>query len=299
MRTIDIKTFKHQCGYETETECLQFLLTEAKPEIETLTKALQKTYENHDKQHHAKVVHQLKGATAFGYAPALYESCTALQKALKEDETTATCDTLYQTVSQTLQAVQQDFEMLPAAIALENFLSEWDKQYQSKASVLPLFNSDLSNQWSKAQQIKFVYLFYHARGHFNEFLWLLGNNAPNKPYKGIVLENFNEEFGGDGRSHEALYFEFGKALGVDLMEERLNEQHYLPFLREFNHAHLDWLTRHAWHHQWAAFSAYERLDNVDGIVKSEVRQSHSIFLRMFFENIQPVTRHYGAPWGAY
>ncbi|MCP4476129.1 MAG: MFS transporter [Gammaproteobacteria bacterium] len=36
-----------------------------------------------------------------------------------------------------------------------------------------------------------------------------------------------------------------------------------------------------------------------GIVKSEVRQSHSIFLRMFFENIQPVTRHYGAPWGAY
>ncbi|MCP4472974.1 MAG: hypothetical protein GY821_00070 [Gammaproteobacteria bacterium] len=38
---------------------------------------------------------------------------------------------------------------------------------------------------------------------------------------------------------------------------------------------------------------------VNGIVKSEVRQSHSIFLRMFFENIQPVTRHYGAPWGAY
>ncbi|MCP4476438.1 MAG: hypothetical protein GY821_18130 [Gammaproteobacteria bacterium] len=38
---------------------------------------------------------------------------------------------------------------------------------------------------------------------------------------------------------------------------------------------------------------------VFGIVKSEVRQSHSIFLRMFFENIQPVTRHYGAPWGAY
>ncbi|MCP4475111.1 MAG: hypothetical protein GY821_11225 [Gammaproteobacteria bacterium] len=38
---------------------------------------------------------------------------------------------------------------------------------------------------------------------------------------------------------------------------------------------------------------------LDGIVKSEVRQSHSIFLRMFFENIQPVTRHYGAPWGAY
>ncbi|MCP4474799.1 MAG: hypothetical protein GY821_09605 [Gammaproteobacteria bacterium] len=41
------------------------------------------------------------------------------------------------------------------------------------------------------------------------------------------------------------------------------------------------------------------LKRVLGIVKSEVRQSHSIFLRMFFENIQPVTRHYGAPWGAY
>ncbi|MCP4475725.1 MAG: NTP transferase domain-containing protein [Gammaproteobacteria bacterium] len=40
-------------------------------------------------------------------------------------------------------------------------------------------------------------------------------------------------------------------------------------------------------------------EKVHGIVKSEVRQSHSIFLRMFFENIQPVTRHYGAPWGAY
>ncbi|MCP4473271.1 MAG: hypothetical protein GY821_01600 [Gammaproteobacteria bacterium] len=42
-----------------------------------------------------------------------------------------------------------------------------------------------------------------------------------------------------------------------------------------------------------------QLQYTEGIVKSEVRQSHSIFLRMFFENIQPVTRHYGAPWGAY
>ncbi|MCP4474215.1 MAG: hypothetical protein GY821_06550 [Gammaproteobacteria bacterium] len=41
------------------------------------------------------------------------------------------------------------------------------------------------------------------------------------------------------------------------------------------------------------------IESLIGIVKSEVRQSHSIFLRMFFENIQPVTRHYGAPWGAY
>ncbi|MCP4476425.1 MAG: hypothetical protein GY821_18065 [Gammaproteobacteria bacterium] len=46
-------------------------------------------------------------------------------------------------------------------------------------------------------------------------------------------------------------------------------------------------------------NTYDHLDKVEGIVKSEVRQSHSIFLRMFFENIQPVTRHYGAPWGAY
>ncbi|MCP4474661.1 MAG: hypothetical protein GY821_08895 [Gammaproteobacteria bacterium] len=45
--------------------------------------------------------------------------------------------------------------------------------------------------------------------------------------------------------------------------------------------------------------ADEVIDQLNGIVKSEVRQSHSIFLRMLFENIQPVTRHYGAPWGAY
>ncbi|MCP4476446.1 MAG: hypothetical protein GY821_18170 [Gammaproteobacteria bacterium] len=47
------------------------------------------------------------------------------------------------------------------------------------------------------------------------------------------------------------------------------------------------------------YTTLEELFMKSGIVKSEVRQSHSIFLRMFFENIQPVTRHYGAPWGAY
>ncbi|MCP4490082.1 MAG: hypothetical protein GY820_22615 [Gammaproteobacteria bacterium] len=51
--------------------------------------------------------------------------------------------------------------------------------------------------------------------------------------------------------------------------------------------------------RYDVFDTFSSGESVMGIVKSEVRQSHSIFLRMFFENIQPVTRHYGAPWGAY
>ena len=35
------------------------------------------------------------------------------------------------------------------------------------------------------------------------------------------------------------------------------------YLKDYNLGHLEWLDRHNWHGKLAAFSAYERLDNID------------------------------------
>jgi len=108
-----------------------------------------------------------------------------------------------------------------------------------------------------------VHLFYHARGHFYKFLWLLGNVAPDKDAKAQVLENIDEEFGGDGLSHEHLYYEFAQALGIDVSDEFFHEPNHLPTLQQYNLGHLTWLDAQDWHGKWAGFSAYERLDNMD------------------------------------
>ncbi|MCP4475250.1 MAG: hypothetical protein GY821_11940 [Gammaproteobacteria bacterium] len=82
-------------------------------------------------------------------------------------------------------------------------------------------------------------------------------------------------------------------LGILVITPRTALVSYNTFIPLF-----PWLANHRFLFG-AIFFIAVYLVSLKGIVKSEVRQSHSIFLRMFFENIQPVTRHYGAPWGAY
>jgi len=128
---------------------------------------------------------------------------------------------------------------------------------------IDLFNAKLTQNWSLEQKQHFVKVFYHSRGHFRDFLFFLGNFAPNKKIKLIFLENIREEFGDDNLSHEQLYLDYAKTLGVDLKPEIIEEKYYTSEMRQFNKAHIKWMLSKDWESQFAAFSAYERLDSTD------------------------------------
>lgn len=151
-----------------------------------------------------------------------------------------------------------------ASHSLEQFLLQWDQDYLKAIENLPLFDPQQTSQWTLEQRQFFVRTFYHVRGHFHNFLWHLGNFAPDKATKEIILHNIEEEFGSDGCSHEQLYFKFAQSLGVDnLLEEGITKKHDLPFIKKFNQEHLVWLNNHDWEVNMATFAAYERLDNID------------------------------------
>ena len=143
------------------------------------------------------------------------------------------------------------------------FLEAWDYNYINEIKKIDLFNADVTKTYTDRQKEYFTRTFYHIRGHFYKFLWLLGNQAPNKKAKEQILYNIEEEFGGDSPSHEQLYLEFSKSLGLDITDEFISEEHHLPFIKKFNTGHLEWLTNNDWLGKWSAFSAYERLDNID------------------------------------
>jgi hypothetical protein len=147
-------------------------------------------------------------------------------------------------------------------VKLNDFLTEWESAYLNQINTIPLFCVEKTNHWSNQQKIYFVKLFYHVRGHFNKFLWLLGNFAPNHEIKKKILENIAEEFGTD-ISHEELYLDFANCMGANLSKELTEEESYLPFIQQFNKGHIEWLVKNDWDNRWAAFSAYEKLDNID------------------------------------
>ncbi len=167
----------------------------------------------------------------------------------------AVIDTSTRDMAEALQASADD--------NLQQFLAKWDAEYRKKVNSIPLFDGNTPSQYTDSQKEFFVRTFYHVRGHFHKFLWMLGNTAPDKETKAKILHNIEEEFGGDSPSHEQLYFEFAKSLGLEVADEFLTEKHNLPFIREFNLRHLQWLQNSDWAGKWAVFSAYERLDNID------------------------------------
>lgn len=146
---------------------------------------------------------------------------------------------------------------------LQNFLIEWDNNYLTSLRTIDLFIPERTSNWPAEQKKFFAKVFYHARGHFHEFLWLLANFAEDKETKDIVLRNIAEEFNSSALSHEQLYCHFAESLGVDLSDEIIEQTSYLPVIKDFNKGHLRWLKNHNALERFAAFTAYERLDNLD------------------------------------
>ena len=144
---------------------------------------------------------------------------------------------------------------------ITDFLTTWDRQYRIQVLKIPLFKDN--TRLDLYQQKKFAAVFYHLRGHFYRFLWYLAGRAPDNRFKKIVLANISEEFGGQLDSHEELYWEFCKALNVNISDEILNPQFNLKFTAQFNQIHLEFILREQWPAAWAAFAAFERLDNID------------------------------------
>lgn len=146
---------------------------------------------------------------------------------------------------------------------LKTFLISWDEKYLQKIVTIDIFNTFKTSNLTDKQKEYLVRAFYHIRGHFHKFLWYLGNHAPDKKTKDKILYNIEEEFGGNTLSHEQFYFEFCKSVGFDISDEFISEATHEPFIKEFNICHLQWLKNHSWENNWAFFSAYERLDNID------------------------------------
>ncbi len=147
---------------------------------------------------------------------------------------------------------------------LKGYLNDLDANYVSKARSISLFaQTDLNKALSLEQKKFLVALLYHIRGHFHDFLWYLLNFAPDKVCKDLIMSNIAEEAGGDKRSHEELYACFAMEYDFDIKTEIATEAHHLPFIKAFNRSHLAWLSSKTWPYCFSAYSAYERLDNID------------------------------------
>jgi hypothetical protein len=176
-------------------------------------------------------------------------------------------------MNKTIKNPTVDMVTCPKNANLAEFLNLWDTNYKEKVDNIPLFNTDLTSSISEEKKHYFVKAFYHIRGHFHDFLWFIGNHAPSEDIKKSVTDNINEEFGGKYQSHEQLYILFAESLGVDIQKEIISEAHYDDYIIEFNKGHLRWLHSHSWVSCYAAFSAYEHLDNIDYILLSSLAAS--------------------------
>lgn len=176
---------------------------------------------------------------------------------------------------------------------LNDFFRNWDNTYKTELNKIDLFRVELTRHWTSEQKQLFAKIFYHIRGHFHDFLWHMGNHAPNFEAKEMVLQNIAEEFGMKGLSHEELYFDFAKSMGVDLSEEIVTETHYLPFVHDFNKGHMKWLKSHTWEDNLVVFSAYERLDNVDYVNLYNLAESFGLTPRdLVFFSVHKHVKHF-------
>lgn len=148
---------------------------------------------------------------------------------------------------------------------MEAFLKKWEEEYKKKASEIILF-TDAAKTLTTEQKKCFVHLFYHARGHFKDFIWLVASSAPSADYRKVLLDNIADEMGGldpSHVSHEQLFLNFALTLDLDFADELKTEENYMPFLKKFNGGHIQKLLNSNWNEMWALFSAYELLDNAD------------------------------------
>ncbi|MES2225561.1 MAG: iron-containing redox enzyme family protein [Patescibacteria group bacterium] len=146
------------------------------------------------------------------------------------------------------------------------FLSNWAEEYLLQTQQNRLFENTSSEArgWSDRQKETFVALLYHARGHFYRFLWHLANQASLEQRK-VVFENIRDELGGESYApHEVLFSRFAAEFGTDVQKEMFGRTALWDhFLAGFNDGHLRFILTHESDANWAFFSAYELLDNVD------------------------------------
>ncbi len=167
------------------------------------------------------------------------------------------------TSSSSVQSAVQTLSQAEYPEGMEAYLSDWDAEYKTEIKKIDLFDASKTSTWSFQQKQFFIKVFYHLRGHFADFLWYMGNFAPDASTKEMIIRNIRDEFNQNGLSHEQLYFIFAEAFDVDLSFELLDEGSYLPFARDYIQGQLRWLRSNDWDHRLAGFAAIERLDNVD------------------------------------
>ncbi|MCP4476178.1 MAG: iron-containing redox enzyme family protein [Gammaproteobacteria bacterium] len=275
---IDVNTIKQQLQLN-ECHAQAFLsgffeqLTESKQAIEqgwqTVTIATTVAAQQTALTTLERAAHKLKGSTCFGHVPTLNRHCSEFVLLLRQHQqetalfALADHEQLPKAYQKLIEAITAVLTAQAPGLNLSDFLTQWDSDYQAKVEQLPLFHIEVTSRWRDEQKRQFAQLFYHARGHFYKFLWLLGNEAPNSTAKETILDNIREEFGGDGLSHEAMYDVFANAVGVDVNNEFFHEPHHHPYLQQYNLGHLNWLNARDWQGKLAGFSAYERLDNID------------------------------------
>ena len=149
------------------------------------------------------------------------------------------------------------------AETLDTFVKQWTGEMRHMYREIPLFDMNSVKSLTPEQKAYFAKVFYHLRGHAHELLWITGSSSPNLEAKSAILDNYTDEFGKTGKSHEQLYLKFAKALDVDLSTEYAHEKFYLPFAREFNRDHLRYFIHGDWETKASSFAAIELLDNVD------------------------------------
>lgn len=143
------------------------------------------------------------------------------------------------------------------------FLLQWDECYQAILQKNPLFQTNKTAAWSMEQKKLLVGYLYHIRGHFHDLLWEMGNSAPTAKFKEMIIDNIRDEFGGNGLSHEKLYYLFAEHFNLDLRLELLDNHYYADFIKNCQDTVLRWFKDANWNYKLSAFVAIERLDNID------------------------------------
>jgi hypothetical protein len=178
---------------------------------------------------------------------------------------------------------------------LENFIETQTQNYLHKLQQIQLFLP--STQLNHNQIDKFCKIFYHIRGHFSQFLFLIGSFASDNRYKQVVLNNLQEEFSDDLDSHEVLYIKFCESLGVNIVPEIIHPSNNLEWVQQFNRGHLVYLYNHNWQSKWAAFSAYEALDNHDYNLLYQLESKFNNKANLIFFAVHKQAGHFDSTCG--
>lgn len=163
-------------------------------------------------------------------------------------------------------------------LTLDAFVDDWTEGYRREQQTLQMFNPKITAQFTYQSQCRFFSIFDELRWHFTGLLGYLAGMAPNKAYRDVLHRNWCEENGAGTRakawSHDELYRISAAAVGLDLFQDRSErwvKKAQRPYTKEFNERFFGWTLWQVdsygitvgWRRIWAAYCAYELLDNID------------------------------------